>query len=89
MVDTESLTEEDEKSKSIKKLKKKQEEYLNKIMLLVSPVVKSWYLKLSLRYVNEKQLKECDEEILADYTDYVTENLDELIKKKGYLERKS
>lgn len=88
-MDTESLTEEDEKSKSIKKLKKKQEEYLNKIMLLVSPVVKSWYLKLSLRYVNEKQLKECDEEILADYTDYVTENLDELIKKKGYLERKS
>ena len=83
MVESIELTGEEEESeatKSIKRLRQRREAYLKKVMSIVAPVVKSWYLKTSIAFLKDKQLKEEDEEIFADFTEFCTDNLDALSK---------
>lgn len=72
------MVEEQEEDLKLKKIKQRREEYLKKVMCTVAPIAKSWFLKVGLTFLNEKNLKENEEDILADFTDYYLEKLEEL-----------
>ena len=78
------LSESDEVTellRSAQKLHKRREAYLDNIMSTVAPVVKSWYLRTGVSFLRDKQLKEEEEEILAEFTDYCTNILDSITKR--------
>ncbi len=66
----------DLKDKSIKKLRLKRDAFTKRIMSLVAPIVKSWYLKESVHFLNERKLSESEENLLADFTEFCIEKLD-------------
>ena len=65
-----------------KKLGEKRDEYVSHVMSLVAPAVKSWYLKTSVKYLNEHQFKEEQEDLFADFTEFCTDELDKILKKR-------
>lgn len=81
--------EEELKQNSLKKLKVRRDAYINRVMTLVALVVKSWYLKTSVLFLKERNLKEEEEELFADFTEYCTAKLDELCEERNQSARNS
>lgn len=74
---------------SVHKLKLRRDAYIKRVMTLVAPVVKSWYLRTSVDYLNIKELKEEEEELFADFTEFCTERLDSLCEERNQSVRNS
>lgn len=81
--------EEELKQESLKRFKVRRDAYIKRVMTLVAPVVKSWYLKTSVLFLKEKNLREEEEELFADFTEYCTDRLDELCKERNQSVRNS
>lgn len=81
--------EEELKQESLKRLKVRRDAYIKRVMTLVAPVVKSWYLKTSVLFLKEKNLREEEEELFADFTEYCTGKLDELTEERNQSVRNS
>ena len=80
----EKVIKEVEEQEDTCKIGERRDAYVQRVMTLVAPVVKSWYLKTSVKYLNEKQYKEGEEDILADFTDFCTDMLDEIVEQRNY-----
>ena len=66
------------------KLGDRRDEYVHKVISLMAPVVKSWYLKTSTRFLNEHNFREEEEDLFADFTEFCTDKLDEMFENRRF-----
>lgn len=77
----------EERVEDLAKLGERRSAYITRMMSLVAPIVKSWYLRTSVNFLNERDFKEEQEDLFAEFTDFCTEKLDELCDSRNYSAR--
>lgn len=65
-------------------LKDKQLQLMAQEVLQVKNVIRKWYNFVGIKYLQEHQLTDEQEELLCDITDYVTNSIDRL-EDEGFL----
>ena len=78
----------EDRVEDLAKLGERRNAYITRMMTLVAPIVKSWYLRTSVNFLNTRDFKEEQEDLFAEFTDFCTDKLDELCESRNYAARK-
>lgn len=68
-----------------KNLREKQLRLMAKNVLELKDTMKKWYNHAGLKYLQERQLTDEQEELLEDITEFITDAIDNLEKDENFL----